>query len=176
MKRIVTFIALMLALCLAGCGTVPARPQEQTSRPAAAQSTEPEESSAAEESETETQRMKMIRLTIGKSVIMAQLADSPAARELEALLREGPVTMSASNYGGFEKVCELGTRLTSDDVRTTTRPGDVMLYSGDRIVIFYGSNTWAYTRLAHVVEEDVPKLREALSGSENEVIIELADN
>lgn len=116
----------------------------------------------------------MIRLTIGENTILAELADNTAASELAELLQSGPITMSAFNYGGFEKVCALGTRLTSSDVQTTTQAGDIMLYSSNQIVIFYGSNSWAYTRLAKVVDEDIPRLEAILSGSETEVMIELA--
>lgn len=116
----------------------------------------------------------MLQLTIGENTILAELTDNAASRELAALLQSGPITMSASTYGGFEKVCALGTRLTSDDVQTTTQPGDIMLYSSSQVVIFYGSNSWAYTRLAKVVEKDIPRLRDILSGGETEVVLELA--
>lgn len=117
----------------------------------------------------------MIHLTVGDHTILAELADNAAAEELAALLQSGPITMSAYNYGDFEKVCALGTRLTANDVQTTTGAGDIMLYSGNQIVIFYGSNSWAYTRLAKVREEEIPHLREILSGPEDTVTIALWD-
>lgn len=116
----------------------------------------------------------MIQLTVGENTILAELTGSRAAKELTALLGNGPITMSASNYGGFEKVCALGTRLTANDAQTTTVIGDIMLYSGNQIVIFYGSNSWAYTPLGKVIEADIPHLRDILCGSETEVTIELA--
>lgn len=116
----------------------------------------------------------MIQLTIGENTILAVLADNQAARELAELLKSGPITMSAYNYGGFEKVCSLGTRLTVNDVQTTTQAGDIMLYSSDQIVIFYGSNSWAYTSLARVRQEDIPHLQAILSGAEDMVTIALA--
>lgn len=56
-----------------------------------------------------------------------------------------------SKYGGFEQVGSLGTTLPSNDERITTSPGDIVLYSSNQIVIFYESNTWAYTKLGHIV-------------------------
>lgn len=53
-------------------------------------------------------------------------------------------------YGGFEQVGSLGTSITSADDRITTSPGDIVLYSSNQIVIFYDSNTWAYTKLGHI--------------------------
>lgn len=117
----------------------------------------------------------MIKFTVGSNSFFATLEDNASANELRELLQNGPVTMSASNYGGFEKVCSLGSRLTSNDVQTATQVGDIMLYSSNQIVIFYGSNSWAYTRLAKVVDEDIPNLQDILSGSETEVVIELEE-
>lgn len=149
------FLFLVLAFMLTGCGTKATQAQLTND-------------------ETIQEMNNMIQLTAGENTILAELADNEAARQLASLLQKGSVTMSASNYGGFEKVCALGTRLPSDDVQTTTQPGDIMLYSSDQIVIFYGSNSWAYTRLAKVADADIPRLKAILSGSETQATIALA--
>ncbi|MBE5788888.1 MAG: hypothetical protein E7325_04440 [Clostridiales bacterium] len=61
-----------------------------------------------------------------------------------------PLTVEMSMYGGFEQVGPIGREIVSNDEQTKTEPGDIVLYSGDQIVIFYGNNSWAYTRLGHV--------------------------
>ena len=61
-----------------------------------------------------------------------------------------PLTIKMSMYGGFEQVGSIGHSLIRNDTPTTTQYGDIVLYSGDKIVIFYGSNSWAYTRLGHI--------------------------
>lgn len=65
-----------------------------------------------------------------------------------------------SMYSDFEQVGPLGKTYTRNDSQTTTLNGDIVLYSGNQIVVFYGSNTWAYTRLGkmNLSEEDVIKL------------------
>ena len=88
-------------------------------------------------------------------------------------LSDGPRTISASNYGGFEKVCPLGVRLPSQNVQTDTQPGDVMLYSGDQIVIFHGNNAWAYTRLGWIEGKTQAELRDILSGPEDKITLRL---
>lgn len=175
MKRIICI--LLLVLCLAGCASAPAQPTAENVAPDSEPTTPSTEQTAPTETiiQTEQEEKDMIKLTIGDHVVYAKLAENAAALELAELLKNGPITMSAFNYGGFEKVCSLGTRLTSNDAQTTTQAGDIMLYSSDQIVIFYGSNSWAYTRLAKVVDEDIPALRDILSGSETEVVIELTD-
>ena len=55
-----------------------------------------------------------------------------------------------NKYGGFEQVGSIGKTLPSNDINITTNPGDIVLYSSNQIVIFYGSNTWAYTKLGHI--------------------------
>ena len=48
----------------------------------------------------------------------------------------------------------------TDNEQITTHSGDIVLYSGDKIVVFYGSNSWAYTRLGkmNIQESDVTEL------------------
>ena len=69
---------------------------------------------------------------------------------VEALKELSPVTIQMSMYGGFEQVGPIGQSIVRNDVQTETSYGDIVLYSGNQIVIFYGSNSWAYTRLGHV--------------------------
>jgi hypothetical protein len=67
-------------------------------------------------------------------------------------------------YGGFEQVGSIGTLLPRDDVQTTTEAGDIMLYAGDQMVVFYGSNSWAYTRLGRITDKSQAQLSDLLSG------------
>ncbi len=69
---------------------------------------------------------------------------------VKALMKLAPVTVKMSAYGGFEQVGNLGRNLPRNDTHITTKPGDIMLYSGNQIVIFHGSNSWAYTRLGKI--------------------------
>lgn len=180
MKQVICL--LLLVLCLAGCASSPAQPTaeiavlESELTTASTEQTVPTETTVQTDHtrQEEQEENNMIKLTIGEHEIYAKLAENETTRELAELLKNGPIAMSAYNYGGFEKVCSLGTRLTSSDVQTTTQAGDIMLYSCNQIVIFYSSNSWAYTRLAKVSEEDIPKLQAILSGNEDTVIISLA--
>ena len=69
---------------------------------------------------------------------------------VEALKDMSPLTVEMSMYGGFEQVGSIGKSIAKDDKQITTNYGDIVLYSGNQIVIFYGSNSWAYTRLGHI--------------------------
>ena len=89
-----------------------------------------------------------MKLKIGDTEVSVIWEDNVSVKELKALL---PLEIKMSMYGGFEQVGSIGQSLTRDDKQTTTQPGDIMLYSGDQIVIFYGSNSWAYTPLGHII-------------------------
>ncbi len=69
---------------------------------------------------------------------------------VQALFALAPLTIEMSMYGGFEQVGPIGSSLPRNDRQTTTAPGDLVLYSGNQLVVFYGTNSWAYTRLGHV--------------------------
>lgn len=73
-----------------------------------------------------------------------------AAEALTAMMREAPVVIRVSDYSGFEKVGPLGTSLPAENRQTTTQAGDIVLYQGDQIALFYGSNSWSYTRLGRI--------------------------
>lgn len=95
---------------------------------------------------TATQERQIRMLVRGKSFSIT-LADTRAVRKLMQLL---PMTLHLHDYGGYEKVGALGTRLPSDDVWMTARTGDVVLYNSNQIVLMCGSNSWNYTRLGHI--------------------------
>ena len=70
--------------------------------------------------------------------------------------------------------CRKSKSISRADEQITTEPGDIMLYSGNQIVIFYDSNSWAYTPIGHI-DASAEELEKFLSGDEDEVIIRLAE-
>lgn len=115
-----------------------------------------------------------IEIQIGDATMKATLENNEAASTLIGLLSSDEIVMSASNYGGFEKVCSIGQSLPRNDEQITTKPGDIMLYNGNQLVIFYDSNSWAYTPIGHI-DASAEELEGFLSGDEDEVIIRLAE-
>lgn len=105
---------------------------------------------------------KIILTANGKS-LTATLADNTAAAELMHLL---PMEVNMSPYGGFEVVGQLPQSLPAADRQITTVPGDIMLYLGRQIVIFYDSNTWDYTPLGRIDSATAATVKEFL-GSGN---------
>lgn len=84
--------------------------------------------------------------------------------ELRAYAQNETIRVETERFGGFEQVGALPQAFTSSDVQLTTAPGDLVLYSGDQIVLFFGSNTWSYTRLGHIEGLSEQELADLLGG------------
>ena len=116
----------------------------------------------------------LVKVKINDEVFDVKLENNSATQELVKELKKGNVTVNASEYGGFEKVGELGFSLPTNDENIGTNPGDIVLYQGDKISLFYGSHSWSYTKLGKIDNVDSNKLKEVL-GSGN-VILEFSLN
>ena len=121
---------------------------------------ETENESEVPEMPNETMLNETMNITIGEYTFTATLEKNAAVDELVDMLKKGTVTISMTDYSGFEKVGSLGSGLTTSDSQTTTAEGDIVLYNGNNIVMFYGSNSWSYTRIGKV--NDLTNWRAAL--------------
>ena len=113
-----------------------------------------------------------LKITGPNGNVYADFADTTAARELIAALLKSPINVELEDYGSFEKVGDIGVKLTRSDKSTDTGPGDIVLYSGSKIVIFYGNNSWSYTRLAKVTDATSESMKSFLG--EGDVSLQLS--
>ncbi|MBQ4467617.1 MAG: hypothetical protein II918_05310 [Firmicutes bacterium] len=127
-----------MILIISGCGA-------QESDPVGSQ-TAPTETTPAEDTEN-TEKENTMQLFIGETEVPVTWEDNASVEELKTLR---PISIQMSMYGGFEQVGPIGQSIVRDDRQTSTSFGDIVLYSGNQIVIFYGSNSWSYTRLGHI--------------------------
>lgn len=116
-------------------------PKDNGSAPADA----PSDGETGEETVEET-----VEVVVGQTVLTATLEDNSSARAFAELLRRGELTISMRDYGNFEKVGDLPKALERNDERITTAPGDIILYQGNQITIYYDTNTWSFTRLGRI--------------------------
>ena len=114
-----------------------------------------------------------IKVTIDDMSMTLALVDNNATRALVEALADGPITYTANDYGGFEKVGYLGQSLPTSNSQITTQPGDVVLYNGNQIVMFYGSNSWSYTRLGELQHGSIEELKSFLKAGEGSVSVTL---
>lgn len=120
--------------------------------------------------QTMTQKMNITIDGVTKSVT---LVDNAAARALVARLQESPVTVTLNTSGGFEIWGALGFSLPTSNEQITAQPGDVILYNGSNICLFYGSNSWSYTRLGHIDGLTEEELRTFLHVGESNIKVML---
>ncbi len=103
-----------------------------------------------------------ITITIGESELTATLADNSATKALIEKLQTNPITIDMRDYGGWEKVGEFGFNLPTSNEKITAKPCEFVLYQGNQLVIFYGSNSWSYTRLGKIDNITPEELKEIL--------------
>ena len=114
----------------------------------------------------EVQQEKVLEMKIADTPVTVAWEDNEAVAALKEYCRDQILTIPMSMYGGFEQVGSIGTTLPRNDVQTTTQSGDIMLYSGNQLVVFYGSNDWAYTRLGHITDKSQDELTALLSNGD----------
>ena len=129
--------------------------------------------SADSEAKAETPTMNKIYITIDGQTQSVTLVDNDATRELVAALQNAPITVTL-NDNDFEIWGSLGRSLTTKNEQMTVQPGDIVLYNGSNICIFYDSNSWSYTRLGHIDGLSESELRTFLKAGQNNISVTLS--
>ena len=156
MKRHIPLVLLLaVVLCLSGCADRADPPTEPLTF-ATEDRNQAEESEKSTKITTEETTMPendttkpMLLLTIDGTAVDVQWENNAAVTGLYALAQNS-ITVNTSAYGGFEQVGSLPQSFSRSDVQMTTQPGDIVLYSGNQLVVFFGSNSWSYTKLGHI--------------------------
>ena len=136
---------------------------------------ESEEKAKETEPAVEENEEMRIYAHVGEHVLEIEPENNSSADAFLALLAEGDVTVAMHDYGNFEKVGPLGTSLPTNDTSITTAPGDVILYQGDQITIYYDTNSWNFTRLGKVRGLTQTELKDVLGAGDVTVVFSLSD-
>lgn len=167
-KELLSIALIILSIASCKFGT----PQTVSDTDAAALSTRTQEIITAVTTENEEEKSeKMLELSINGTPVSVKWEDNESVQAIRELAAKEPITVQMSMYGGFEQVGALGTSIARNDAQTTTSAGDIVLYSGSNIVIFYGSNSWAYTRLGKITGMTDSELAELLGNGDVTVTI-----
>ena len=127
--------------------------------------------------ETEASIMSnKIDIEVGGQIRTATMSNNRSAEAFLELLAQGPLTVGMSDYGSFEKVGSLGTDLPRSDESITTTPGDIILYLGNNITIYYAINSLTFTLLGHIDGATSENMREFLGDGDPTVTFSLHDN
>ena len=122
--------------------------------------------------ESEEEEASMLQMKINDTPVTVAWENNESVAALKELAANG-LTIQMSMYGGFEQVGSIGQRLPSSDVQTSTSSGDIVLYSGNQLVVFYGSDSWAYTRLGHITDKTPEEMRMLLSNGDVTITISM---
>jgi len=130
---------------------------------------------SSEENEVMAQTMtQKVFITIGGVTKTATMVDNAATQELVTRLQQAPVTVTLNSSGGFEIWGALGFSLTTSNQQVNAQLGDIVLYNGSNICMFYGTNSWSYTRLGHIDGLSESELRTFLKAGENNISVTLS--
>ena len=115
----------------------------------------------------------MMKITAGDHTFTAVLADNSSAEALKELLAEVPLTIDMRDYASMEKVGPIGTSLPTNDEQISTGAGDIILYQGNSLVIYYDTNSWNFTRIGKIEDVTREELLAALGSSDVTVTFSL---
>ena len=162
----------ILLICFSSCGSENTAPAKDTTYQTEVASQKNDEQMAPETAAVptdiisgETEEipiMKTLIMKIDGKKVAVDWEENESVAALTELVKDKPLTVQTSMYGGFEQVGSLGTSLPRNDAQTTTQAGDIVLYSGNQIVVFYGTNSWAYTRLGHITDKTAAQMKDLL--------------
>ena len=158
---ILTFVMVFLMVFLSACSTGQAAVSGSTGQTAVSGSPEGEK--------------RMFYAHVNGSVLSVSAAENSSAEAFLELLKGGDVTVDMHDYGNFEKVGPLGSTLPRNDEQITTEPGDVILYQGNQITIYYDVNSWSFTRLGKVQGLTREELKKILGSGDAEVTFSLSE-
>ena len=161
MKKVSLLVALVItAIAITACGCQSESTNNATSN--AVNDNTTQEVSVSDNGQV-SEDMKM---SINGTMVNVVWEQNESVDALKQLAAQKPLTINMSMYGGFEQVGSIGQNLPKNDVQTTTSAGDIVLYSGNQIVVFYGSNSWAYTRLGKITDKSASQMKDLLGNGD----------
>lgn len=160
MKKILFILTAIIMLFMVGCTSEPDMTESQEPQSQYNILSDEETSNYMNEKNENTN----LTLSVDGTQLRVKWENNSSVSALKELAADGNLTIKAHQYGGFEQVGSLPQRIESNDVHMTAEPGDIMLYSSNSVVVYYGTNTWAYTKLGHIENLSEAQLQELLSG------------
>ena len=170
MKKLFTFIAALLLLSACSSDAASSSPtaasvarssQSTTNAPQSSSSKVLPANSSSSEASKGASVMKL-EIHVNDTTFTATLNDNSSAKALVELLQKGDLTLDMEDFSNFEKVADLPVTLPRNDTPTDTDAGDLILYLGKRIVIYYDKNSWDFTPLGKIDNVNKKRLKQIL--------------
>ena len=132
------------------------------------------DSDSFENNDPEQEEITKMYITIYGNKLEVTLANNSSAKALVELLKQGDITYTANDYGGFEKVGGIGHTLPRNDTPIDTVAGDVILYQGNQLCLYYGTNSWTFTRIGKINGYSASELRNLLGAGKGSVEVTIS--
>lgn len=165
---ILTFVIVLLLSCT-GC----AQESNQTYNNQSQTKETTETSQQQFENQKVEEEMNTFNIYANEHTLTVEVANNSSTQALLDLLKEGDIVVNAHDYGNFEKVGSLPTSLPTNDEQITTQPGDVILYQGNQLTVYYDTNSWSFTRLGKITNVDAAELKQILGNGNVELRLSL---
>lgn len=181
MKRLKTNITLFTIICviffMTACANRNGNNHSNVQIKENYASSTSEDTKSKEDNTTKTEvkeEMKnIINMDINGTKVTATLEDNSSTKELLEMLKKGPLTIQMEDYGNMEKVGSIGVNLPTNDKQTTTKAGDLILYLGNKFVIYYDTNSWNFTKLGKINDVSQNELKKILGRRDATVTLSL---
>ena len=173
-------ILLLFAACSsdAASSVKPTQPEAQTPKssasktpdavPASSSAQTPKSSAsktpgaAPTSSSAQTEAPVKLKIHVNDTTFTATLEENSSAKAFAEFLAQGDMTLDMHDYGSFEKVADLPRSFPRNDTQIDTDAGDIILYQGNSITIYYDKNSWNFTRLARIDNVNKKRLQQIL--------------
>ncbi len=157
-KIVISILFFMISVCVfSGCGQSTDTGEQAVS---VEKNVGTDESDLQPDKSEETERI--MKILVNDEELSVTWEDNESVNALMQMVSKEPLTIDMSIYGDFEQVGSIGQDLPRNDEQMTTSAGDIVLYSGNQIVVFYGSNSWSYTKLGHIEDRTQDELTQML--------------
>ncbi len=161
-KLIGAALILLVTACGSGLEELASGEHREAGGSPSVEQTEPVETALGEEHTGDEVTEMKLHIQVGETVFTATLAENSSVEALKKLMADGPLTLPMSDYANMEKGGDLGVTLPQNNEQMQTGPGDVILYQGRTLVIYYDTNAWSLTPIGKVDNVDADALRAAL--------------
>ena len=180
MKKVALFLSLIFVLCIfCSCDPKPNKGGSTDGNSQVEQGGTTDGNTQEElkpDDNSQEQEITKMYITIYGNKLEVTLENNSSVKALVELLKQGNITYTANDYGGFEKVGNIGHSLPQNNTSIDTQPGDVILYQGNQLCLYYGNNSWNFTRIGKISGYTANELRNLLGAGKGSVEVTVSLN
>lgn len=156
--RNIVLVALFFLVACSDAASHSTQPEIRTPKSSAGKTSDAVPASSS----TQTEATVKLKIHVNDTAFTATFEENSSAKAFAEFLTQGDLTLNMHDYGNFEKVADLPRRFPRNDTQIDTDAGDIILYQGNSITIYYDKNSWNFTRLARIDNVNKKRLQQIL--------------